>query len=111
MRTIPIDKLQAKPGLLATREPPIMQWKHLDTVSRQKGIIGQKRPRQDIGGDTNSGRQETSSKESSMNDEETQQLMKTNCKRIQLRIYTVCGQGDKLDMEINEMWILTKRIS
>ena len=47
-----------------------MQWKHLDTASGQKGIAGQKKPRQDIGGDTDSGQQDTSSKESSTGEEE-----------------------------------------
>ena len=55
-RTIPVDRLEAKPGRLAPGEPSIMQWKHLDTVGGQKGTVGQKRPQQDIRGDTDSDR-------------------------------------------------------
>ena len=44
MRTIPIDRLEAKPGLLALGEPAIMQLKHLDKANGQKGTVGQKRP-------------------------------------------------------------------
>ena len=42
--TIPVDRLEAKPALLALGEPPIMQWKHLDTTDKKKDIVGQKRP-------------------------------------------------------------------
>ena len=46
------DALDAKPGPLAPGEPPIMQWKHLDTLGTK--TVGQKRPRPD-GGDIDSG--------------------------------------------------------
>lgn len=69
-RIIPIDKLEAKLGPLALGEPLIMQWKHLDVASGQKSTVGQKRPRIDTGGDTNSDRQDTSSEESSSEEEE-----------------------------------------
>ena len=70
IRMIPEDRLEAKPGPLAPGEPPIMQWKHLDSATGQKGSIGRKRPRMDTGGDTDSGRQETSFEENSVGDEE-----------------------------------------
>ena len=55
-RMIPADELEAQPGPLAPREPPIMRWKHLDTTTGQKSSAGQKRPRMDMAGDTDSGR-------------------------------------------------------
>lgn len=65
-RMIPNDALEAKPGALVLGKPPIMQWKHLDTLGTK--TIGQKRLRLD-GGNTNSGREETSSEESGTNGE------------------------------------------
>ena len=67
---IPEDRLEARPRPLAPGEPPIMQWKHLDTTSGQKGTAGQKRPRLDTGGDIDNGRQETSSEENCTGEEE-----------------------------------------
>ena len=60
MRMIPLDRLEVKLGPLAPGEPPIMQWRHLDTSGRQKATVGQKRPRQELDtssehGNTNSG--------------------------------------------------------
>ena len=66
-RMIPMDVLEAKPGPLAPGEPPIMQWRHLDTLGTK--TIGQKRPRTD-GGNTDSGQEETSSEESGSEGEE-----------------------------------------
>ena len=75
-RLIPEDKLEARLGPLAPREPLIMQWKHLDTTSGQKGMAGQKRLRQDTGGDTDNGQQDTSLEESSTGKEEGKTMMK-----------------------------------
>lgn len=55
-QAIPVDRLEVKLGPLAPGEPPIMQWRHLDIVSGQRSTVGQKRPRVDIAGDTDSGR-------------------------------------------------------
>ena len=64
---IPNDALEAKPRPLTPGEPRIMQWKHLDTLGTK--TIGQKRPRPD-GGDTDSGREETSSEESGFEEDD-----------------------------------------
>lgn len=65
------DRLEAKHGPLALSEPPIMQWRHLDTLG-SKTMVGQKRPRLD-GGDTDSGCQETFSNKSEMDGEDEEE--------------------------------------
>ena len=52
VQMIPMDALEAKPRPLAPSEPPIMQWRHLDTLGTK--TTEQKRPRAD-GGITDSG--------------------------------------------------------
>lgn len=67
--------LEVNPGPLKIGEPPIMQWKHLDTLSRQNATMRQKQLRQEVGTslkheNTDSGRQETSLEYSETDEEE-----------------------------------------
>ena len=63
-RTIPHEQLEIKPSSAVPGEPPVMQWRHLDSPIGQKGM-GQKRAQQEMeeSGNTDSGRQDTSCEE------------------------------------------------
>ena len=72
---IPNDRLEIKPSQIELGEPPIMQWKHLDTPGGQKAI-GQKRMRQEMESseheNTNSGSKDTSSEDVDDSEEEVE---------------------------------------